>query len=787
MDAQAYSVAVRVGAEDNLSRVLMAISQDAIKLHERFQQINKDLQGITASANKAAAAFKNMTMAANGQFSGATNDARAYADSMDRAARSATSAASASRDAGRAAYGMSPVSYLAVGYAGGSMGQQGRLPSPYALASNGSGYSPQQLLLGYGGGGRGGAVGPFGANGDYIHGGGGRGPSGRTGNTYDADFDRLPPPPGGGNGAAWNPPPPNPPKGGKNNRFSHSDAMGNLVIGYAGFEFLDDAAKRGLEYERAVARLRQMGLSKQQVSYAENFVNSSDIKNTSVLDRMRIFTDAQGSFRESGMTGPEALSAAKAMTPILANYEVAMGVLGDNTKSATIANLKNLNKTIEIMGGTHNIKRAMAVSDAVFEASQSSGGLVDENQLKHFVSYGSSAVNAQSLRAIFGGLEPIIGEFGGMQTATGLTTAYIRTNGMLSLPPKILDREMARLGIADKTGKEQTHDLSVLQATNAIDYAQKLLNIYHKHRINTQIDRERENSILLGRTGAKIYNRIMAQMEVLKASEKGWDRSNGASQIINDPDNHQLMARQNLETKWENLQLALAKDGGVLDKFTQGVDYLGIAINKITQEMQAHPELTKLAADGAMAVIAMAGVSGGLWLLNHAAKGVFKPLTMLGRVILSLVRADSVPLLVTKLGLLPATITGILAAITAYSAYKVYDWYQNGKTDSTFKGMTSAGSKGASDYNISNPNADADYRHLLNPSRYPAAPVPSKNSSSDNRPVNLYMTSQGKQVLIATVTDGMSREANRPPMGSSSFDASVGLLYSGLNSQLFPR
>ena len=51
-----------------------------------------------------------------------------------------------------------------------------------------------------------------------------------------------------------------------------------------------------------------------------------------------------------------------------------------------------------------------ATADGVFKASQSSGRMVDERQLKQFVAYGSSATNQQTLRTIFGGLEPIIGE-----------------------------------------------------------------------------------------------------------------------------------------------------------------------------------------------------------------------------------------------------------------------------------------------------------------------------------------------------------------------------------------
>jgi hypothetical protein len=482
------------------------------------------------------------------------------------------------------------------------------------------------------------------------------------------------------------------------------------------------------------------------------------------------------------------------MTPVLANYEVAMTALGDNTKSATIANLKNLTKTVEIMGGTNDIKRAVAVSDAVFKASQSSGGLVDERQLKHFVSYGSSAVNAQSLRAIFGGLEPIIGEFGGMQTATGLTTAYRRTNGMLSLPPKILDREMARLGIADKTGKEQTKDLAYLQATDAIAYAHKLMEIYKKHGITTQIDVERENAIILGGTGSKIYNRIMAQMKVLWESETNYDREHGASQVDNDPDNHQLLARQNLETKWEDLQLALAKDGGVLDTFTHGVDYLGVALNKITKEMNDHPELAKLVTHGAMAVIALAGVSGGIWLLNHAANGILKPLGWL-------VGDKGFTLLNTRIASLPGVLTLAMEAMAvgaiASSANEIYRRVKAAREGRPYDQIVGQNAEMKELDRLKRLNWSQGHPGVPYPggqigvlSEMPPRPGISPAPVPGKQPVMVNLTVQNivdGKVMSETVIKHLAREANKPPMGTSSFDASMGLLFSGMNSQQFPR
>ncbi|MEI5528341.1 hypothetical protein WB388_48210, partial [Streptomyces brasiliscabiei] len=73
--------------------------------------------------------------------------------------------------------------------------------------------------------------------------------------------------------------------------------------------------------------------------------------------------------------------------------------------------------------------------------------MIDERQLKQFVAYGSSATNSIDMRALFGGLEPLIGEFGGSTVGTGLRTAFTRMSGAMSMPPKKMQGMLTELGI----------------------------------------------------------------------------------------------------------------------------------------------------------------------------------------------------------------------------------------------------------------------------------------------------------------------------------------------------
>lgn len=449
-------------------------------------------------------------------------------------------------------------------------------------------------------------------------------------------------------------------------------AAGSILAGAgaAGLKMFEAPLDKAMEYERFLARMRQMGLGDSQIKDAEKFVEATKIINTSVLDRMRIFSEAQGAFRQSGMSGDKALEAAKTMTPVLATYEVAMQTLSGPTHAAAEHAMRNLNKTVEMMGGLGDTKRAQEIADGVFKTVQSSGKMVDERQLKQFFAYGSSATNQQDLRTVFGGLEPIIGELGGSTTAVGLRTAYTRTNGMMALMPRRLKEEMQRLGMTDETGKQQTTDLARLQATNIIGYTEEIMRRYQSAGITSQTDRERENAIIFGTNGAKVFNKIMSQMAVLHESLEAYDKSKGASDVANDPANQRLMAQQNLAKKIEDFQLALARNGGLLDLATKGLTMLANGVERLTKFANDHPTITKLAVATGLALSSLMLLGGGVLLLKSALSAL--SLIGISGIASSIAGAGSATLvgalgaLVSPIGLVVAVLGTLAAAAYAF-------------------------------------------------------------------------------------------------------------------------
>ena len=385
---------------------------------------------------------------------------------------------------------------------------------------------------------------------------------------------------------------------------------------------LDEPLEAAREWQLQAAKLRQMGIGDAQILDAQKFVTATDIIGTSMNERMRHFVEAQGSFRQSGMSPSEQLDAAKTMMPLLSVYEKASSVLDGGEDGKQHQSMLMLNKTVELLGGLKDTNRAIEIADGVFKATQSSGGMVNEQQLKQFVAYGSSAATNIQLREMFGGLEPVIGALGGSTSGMGLRTAYNRVTGGIALVPKKMQSEIAGLGIGDSTGTKLNPDFTKLMQTQPIEFARKMMEVYESHGIRDKADIEHENNILFGTNGAKVYNQIMSMMPVIEESMHAYDKAQGASQVLNDPKNQALTANMRFDAKVKDLQKIIGEDGGVLDMATKTMGVMGGALRLVTDFAQKHPTLTAFGT-GLFAVTAAAAVAGGgILLLTASIKGL---------------------------------------------------------------------------------------------------------------------------------------------------------------------
>ncbi len=484
---------------------------------------------------------------------------------------------------------------------------------------------------------------------------------------------------------------------------------------------------QAIEWEREASKLKQMGLGDAQIAEAQKFAEATKIMGTSIQQRMKLFVEAQGSFRESGMAAPEALSAAKVMMPVLAKYQVASGLLTGDHQSIAKESMRNLNKTVEIMGGLNSSARATEIANGIFKAVQSSGKMVDERQLKQFVAYGGSATNQLGIRAIFGGMEPIIGEFGGSTAAVGLRTAYTRMNGMMALLPKRLKKEMVRLGIADSTGIEQTHALADLEATDITAYAKKMMDIYAKHGIVSQTDRERENAVLFGTNGSKVINKIMYQMPVIERSLAAYDQAHGINRTISDNKDSPMMAIEKFKSALNDLGLTMGRV--VLPYLTPMVKDM----TKFFTILEKHPTLVKTLTIGFVGLGVAMAFGGTVMLLTSAFKGLSLAMSVFGT---GGALASSMPLLakgITALGMAVKGAAGVgVAGAVGYGAGTLlYEHAVKGTKVEDVIGMSVASVLGLFG------NKDAQYALRMND--------PTRNTDN-NKPTVINVLLDGKKV-----------------------------------------
>ncbi|PVZ90364.1 hypothetical protein C9426_03045 [Serratia sp. S1B] len=423
-----------------------------------------------------------------------------------------------------------------------------------------------------------------------------------------------------------------------------------------------------INYQKELSKLQQMGLGDSQIAEAQKFVKANEIIGTSLQDRIQLFTEAQGAFRQSGMSGSKALEAAKVMMPSLAYYQVASSMLSDDKQGMAHEQFMQLNKTVELMGGLNSPVRAQQIVDGVYKAVQSSGKMISNRDLRQFISQAGPAAVSLTDKTVFAGLEPIIGEFGGFKVGTGLNTAYNRTHGIMALAPSILTNEALRLGVWDKHkverskgggarfkhGSPMTPALAKLMETDTVAFAQAMMGIYKKNGITQLADVARENAILFGTTGGRVYTKIMQQMPVLLESEHAFDKSKGTKETVENNKNSPMMAFQKFDKAMKDLKLAVGQN--ILPVLTPMINDLA----DLAKELGKHPSLIR-GVTYAFAGLSAALALGGLALMIS---GTARAFALVGGSIFGLPsKLAGVATAMLQIGGLAKWLTGVTAAL----------------------------------------------------------------------------------------------------------------------------
>lgn len=751
MDVQAYRVAVRLALDDQITRNLLQVSRDAIELNKKFVTITRNIKALTSAAREATSALQALNRSLNNQFNGASRGAREYAGAIREIADQTQRINRASRHAPLAA---------------GSFGAAMMLPilAAGAAAAGGSG--------GYGNPGGRSALPPPSGQGGWWHGwhngvppgGWGGGGSGHGGNGRQ---------PGGG---------------------SFSEGMTNMATGYLGFRMLKGFVDEAARYQTMTEKFRQFGMSQPATEEALRFAETTRVRGASATDMLKYLVEAQGVFSESGRKSvEEQLRAAKLAAPVLARINFASRGLDEHQREASTVKQMDMLRFTETAGGLKSPERFNELMDAAFRAIQSSGGNVDFTQYRQFMAKaGTSAFNLSN-KALFAELEPIIGELKGSAAGDALMTAYNRLNGIIKLPNQVT-HDLMTMGIWDASKIELNSlggvkrfrgnpliNAQLFSQSPVEFYENVILPLYRRHHY-TEEQKQRENALIFGRTGGKMFSLIDKQLETIHHRIDAYGIARGLNDAYVAVGGTYNGKAIDFHKKWQNLQRVMGKDGGLLDTFTQGLDTLTHSLQQMADIAHRHPEMAKFVGQAAMAVTGLAGISGGLWVIKHAAGALLTPLKLAGWGIDLLIGRSAT----TGLTGLTAALTGLPGIISAITMAALYP----GSTVSQSREMAERdrlARQNARDNGVAykpwmpsqldfdtQQQREQTYRKT---GLYP--PIPPVTGGQSLQPVNLLMTHEGRQVLVATVMSGISKQAARAPASTSNFDPTMLMVYPG--------
>lgn len=751
MDVQAYRVAVRLALDDQITRNLLQVSRDAIELNKKFVTITRNIKALTSAAREATSALQALNRSLNNQFNGASRGAREYAGAIREIADQTQRINRASRHAPLAA---------------GSFGAAMMLPilAAGAAAAGGSG--------GYGNPGGRSALPPPSGQGGWWHGwhngvppgGWGGGGSGHGGNGRQ---------PGGG---------------------SFSEGMTNMATGYLGFRMLKGFVDEAARYQTMTEKFRQFGMSQPATEEALRFAETTRVRGASATDMLKYLVEAQGVFSESGRKSvEEQLRAAKLAAPVLARINFASRGLDEHQREASTVKQMDMLRFTETAGGLKSPERFNELMDAAFRAIQSSGGNVDFTQYRQFMAKaGTSAFNLSN-KALFAELEPIIGELKGSAAGDALMTAYNRLNGIIKLPNQVT-HDLMTMGIWDASKIELNSlggvkrfrgnpliNAQLFSQSPVEFYENVILPLYRRHHY-TEEQKQRENALIFGRTGGKMFSLIDKQLETIHHRIDAYGIARGLNDAYVAVGGTYNGKAIDFHKKWQNLQRVMGKDGGLLDTFTQGLDTLTHSLQQMADIAHRHPEMAKFVGQAAMAVTGLAGISGGLWVIKHAAGALLTPLKLAGWGIDLLIGRSAT----TGLTGLTAALTGLPGIISAITMAALYP----GSTVSQSREMAERdrlARQNARDNGVAykpwmpsqldfdtQQQREQTYRKT---GLYP--PIPPVTGGQSLQPVNLLMTHEGRQVLVATVMSGISKQAARAPASTSNFNPTMLMVYPG--------
>lgn len=369
---------------------------------------------------------------------------------------------------------------------------------------------------------------------------------------------------------------------------------------------LDEARK----FEVAVTKFSGFGLGTKRTQEAADFAKQMDITGSSYVENMTRMIEAQGVFRESGLSGEAALRGAKIAAPLLAKIDFANSALDGESQARMHGQALDMMRFIEMRGGVNSPERFNAIADQGYKAIMSSGGNVQWGLYRQFMSTGGVAAQGLSDKALFGQFEPVIGEMKS-RAGTALMTAFNRLTGITRVPNQVA-HELVNNGLWDGSRidwnsqggikRMKGNPLRDMQtfSDSPIDWYQKnILPMYAKMKLSPA-DMNREDALIGGRTGGLMFSLFRRQQGAISNSVEAQRKTLGIDQMYGAAGGTLNGKIIDMQKKWANLLERLGE--AVLPLAVKGLNALIPAIAAVTHWMAANPGKLQMFAKAAVLV-----------------------------------------------------------------------------------------------------------------------------------------------------------------------------------------
>ncbi|MGF6154037.1 phage tail tape measure protein [Pseudomonas fluorescens] len=606
---------------------------------------------------------------------------------------------------------------------------------------------------------------------------------------------------------------------------------------------LDEAKK----FQTEMAKFSLYGMSDAVNAEAERFVKGMNSIGTSITTNMKLFTEAQGVFRESGLPGMEALEGAKIAAPVLSKIAYATSGLSEESQAVMKTSSMAMMRYIEDSGGLKSPKRFNELADAGWKMTQTSGGSVNWEQLRQFKARGGIAAMNMADDAV-AMMEPLITMLKGSTAGVSLRTAYNRLNGIVKIPNQVA-HELVKNNIWDnnkviwnaqggiKAFKGNPLKDAELFSHNPIEFYEKVIMPMHKRMgITTDAAIGQSNAMLFGSTGGALFTLADKNIEKLHHSLEAQHKALGIDASV-EKTRKTLSGREvELQAKWKDLLLILGDQ--VLPMAIVAVTKLNEGIVSLTKWIGENPEKVKaftyaliglsafLITGGLINMVIAAG--RGFWLLAKAlifvAGGGLAPLipwlARMGTYLVMLIMNAGKAIIWLGRAMLMNPIGLVITAIAVAAFLLWNNWKEisgaltlmwgdlktgfvklfHGDIGGAFKSfalifltgwqtifntlIAGANTILPDSHQISKMHFADDYRKDISGGSGVVAPVPSKSFSKD--PIIVHLNADGKK-LAEVVVDRMTREASRPQTGTNGFDPQRSMLMPGTPSATYPR